>query len=70
MRKLDPKKRRALELLAGTPEGTMTQMVLLGHGFTEKLLAELVEAGLARVTDGRDITVVHITDAGRRALAP
>jgi hypothetical protein len=64
---LDPERRRVLALLAGLPEGETTDRVLLGHGFTPELIAELVEAGLARTTKGR-VTWVHITEAGRKAL--
>jgi hypothetical protein len=67
-RKLDPATRRALNLLAGLPEGATTETVLLGHGWTAKLIAELVEAGLVRTTSGRPMTWVHITEAGRRAI--
>jgi hypothetical protein len=72
----DRKRRRALTLLAGSPGGA-TETILLAHGFTAKLIAELVDAGLATAARqrvgafGREITVtrIRITDAGRKALA-
>src|SRR5262245_24964241 len=38
------KRRRALELLAGSPDG-MTEAILLAHGFTVDMLADLIRAG-------------------------
>jgi hypothetical protein len=68
-------RRRALELLAASPDGA-TEAILLAHGFTIDLLVELVRAGLATakaervMAGGRTIEVanVRITEAGRRAL--
>jgi hypothetical protein len=67
---------RALQVLATAPDGC-TEAVLLAHGFTVALLAELVRDGLAaastdRVRAGKremQVTRVRITDAGREALA-
>jgi hypothetical protein len=39
-------RRRALELLAGSPDGC-TEAILLAHGFPVGLLAKLIDAGLA-----------------------
>jgi hypothetical protein len=69
-------RRRALELLAASPDGA-TEAILVAHGFTIDLLVELVRAGLATakaqlaVAGGRpmEVTRVRITDAGRRVLA-
>ncbi len=69
-------RRRALELLAVSPDGA-TEAILVAHGFTIDLLVELVRAGLAtakaeRVMAGgrsMQVTRVRITEAGRRALA-
>jgi hypothetical protein len=66
-------RRRALKLLAASPDGC-TEAILLAHGFTSDMLAELASAGLTTakaervVAAGRTIEVirVRITDAGRR----
>ena len=71
-----PDRERAFTLLASSPGGA-TETMLLAHGFTAKLIAELIDAGLATAAPqrlgmpGREITVtrVQITDAGRQALA-
>jgi hypothetical protein len=50
---------------------------MLAHGFAPKLIANLVESGLATAYAGHmlagrrgvDVTRIRITDAGRRALA-
>jgi hypothetical protein len=68
-------RRRALELLAASPEGC-TEAIMLAHGFTIDMLANIILAGLAtvkieRMVAGRrqiDVVHVRITDAGRRAL--
>jgi hypothetical protein len=67
--------RRALELLAGSRDGT-TEAILLAMGFSIELLVELVRAPLASATaqrvvaGGRSIEVapVRITAAGRQTL--
>ena len=69
-------RRRALELLAGSPDGC-TEAILLAHGFPVGLLVKLIDAGLATahaermMVGGRpmEVTQVRITDAGRRAIA-
>jgi hypothetical protein len=74
-RGLDPNRRRALELLAASPDGA-TEAIMLAHGFTIDLLLDLIFAGLATanaervVAGGRSMEVakVRITDAGRQAL--
>jgi hypothetical protein len=68
-------RRRALELLAASPDGC-TATILLAHGFKSDRLVELINAGLASVTTERvtasdrrmEVTRVRITDAGRQAL--
>jgi hypothetical protein len=73
-RRPNPDRRRALELLAGSPDG-YTKASLRAHGFSMDMMVELVKAGLATtkreriVAGGRQTDVVLITDAGRRALA-
>jgi hypothetical protein len=42
--------RRALSMLAGSPEGC-TKSVLLAHGFKDEMLTGLVENGLANLTE-------------------
>jgi hypothetical protein len=67
---------RALELLAGSPDGFTTRVLLI-HGIRLELLADLAGAGLvslqAEPVIGGDrpteVTRVRITDAGRQALA-
>jgi hypothetical protein len=76
-RRLGPEQRRALELLAGSPHGATEEMLIHGHGFSRRMLAGLVRAGLAtvqrRVIMAGDTPVevgkVRITAEGRRALA-
>jgi hypothetical protein len=70
-----PDRRRALELLAASPDG-LPEAIMLANGFTTPQMVELVRAGLAsvsaeRVVAGRttvEIARVKITEAGRRAL--
>ena len=65
--------RRALELLAVSAKQGCTEAFLLAHGFTLDLLTDMVRAGLATAQIERaragGQTRLHITDAGRRALA-
>jgi hypothetical protein len=74
-RKIDNDRRRALSLLAGSPNGH-NEAIMRAHGFTPDLLADLVRAGLAtshveRVGRRRPIEVVRlrITKLGWKALA-
>jgi hypothetical protein len=68
-------RRRALELIAWSPDG-MTEAMLLAHGLTVETLVDLIRAGLATakaervMAGGRAIEVARarITEAGRRAL--
>ena len=68
-------RRRALELIAWSPDG-MTEAMLLAHGFTVEMLVDLIRAGLATakaervIAGGRSmqVTRVRVTEAGRRAL--
>jgi hypothetical protein len=67
--------RRALELLAASPDGC-TAAIPLAHGFKSDRLVELINAGLASVTTERviaddramEVTRVRITETGRRTL--
>jgi hypothetical protein len=74
-RRLGQKARRVLELLAVDQRG-LTETLLLAHGFTRRMLAGFVGAGLATwyyktVRAGArtiEVNYMMITDAGRRAL--
>ena len=67
--------RRALELLAHTPEG-VTDAALLANGFAATTIIRLVKSGLAtsvteHVWAGRrrvEVRWLRLTDAGRKAL--
>ena len=71
-----PDRRRALELLAASPDGC-TEGLMFANGFTAELLVELVRAGLASahaervVTDGKmtEVARVKISEAGWQTLA-
>ena len=63
----DPQRRRALELLAASPDGC-TAAILLAHGFKSDRLVELINAVIAG-DRAIQVTRVQITDAGRQALA-
>jgi hypothetical protein len=74
-RHLRAEQRRALQLLASSPFGA-TEAIMLAHGFTRRIVAGLVRAGLATAR-GKTVKVgdntiavgrVRITDAGRWAL--
>jgi hypothetical protein len=65
-----------LELLAGSPHGATEELLIYGHGFSRRMLAGLLTAGLTtvqrRVIMAGDTPVevgkVMITAAGRRAI--
>ena len=71
-----PARRRALELLAASPDGC-TEALMLTQGFTVEPMLGLVHSTLATVSPERmrlgnkqiDIARVRITGAGRKALA-
>jgi hypothetical protein len=75
-RRLSAEARRALELLAGSPDG-VNGALLLAHGFSRRLLVGFVRPRLATWhhktvrAGGRTIEVGYmmITAAGRNALA-
>ena len=70
-----PDRRRALELLAASPEGC-TEALMFANGFTAELLIELVRAGLVSahaervVGDGKmtEVARVKLSEAGWQAL--
>jgi hypothetical protein len=67
---------RALKKLAGAPQDVTEPLLIVAHGFSVGMLADLVLAGLATVvTDAVRIgdqtikvDLVIITDAGRKAI--
>jgi hypothetical protein len=71
-----PDRRRALELLAASPDGC-SEALMFANGFPVEMLVELIRTGLASVeaermvAGGKQIEVarVRITEAGRRTLA-
>jgi hypothetical protein len=73
---IDDEQRRALELLAGWPEGLTETRLLARHKFTSDALAALVRDGLAtstieKVRGGKypaQVTRYKITDAGLLAM--
>jgi hypothetical protein len=63
---------RALAVLGASADGC-TETMLSVHGFTPKLIADLIKEGLATVQietgDGaKEVARVRITDAGRAML--
>jgi hypothetical protein len=74
-RRLGAEAPRALELVAGSPDG-VNEALLLAHGFTRQMLTGFFRSGLATWhhrtmrAGGRTIEVNYmmITDAGRRAI--
>jgi hypothetical protein len=75
--RLTSERRRALELLASSPEGINEELLVHGHGFKRQMLVGLVRFGLATaeretITAGGppiEVVQVTITEAGRNALA-
>jgi hypothetical protein len=68
---------RALKILAGVPRGIGEEMLVVAHGFSAGVLADLIRNGLATmVTETkmapRGLTIeverVRVTDDGQRAL--
>jgi hypothetical protein len=78
MPRRDPKAdwRRALDLLAASPDGC-TEAIMLAHGITVDVMVDLVHARLAATTSERltvgpntiEVARVRITPEGRRVLA-
>jgi hypothetical protein len=71
-----PDRRRALELLAGSPQEGCTDVIMIAHGFTVDQMVELVREGLVsataqRVKAGRErmeVATLRLTESGRKAL--
>ena len=76
MANLNDEQRRALQLLARSPNGC-TEALMMAHGFESAMLGHLVVDGLALATAApypsrrRQMIVVwiSITTAGRKAIA-
>jgi hypothetical protein len=54
MRGPKPERRRALELLAASPDGC-SEAIILAHGFTVDFLVELIRTGMATTRTERVI---------------
>ena len=75
-RRLNPMRRRALELLASRSNGVTKKLLVHAHGFDTDMIAGLVRTGLATAeresVNGRGKTIevvrIRITEAGRRAI--
>src|SRR5262249_15784629 len=63
-----PDRRRALELLAASPDGC-TEVLMFANGFTAELLIELVRAGLASVHAERMVANGKMTEVARIKLS-
>jgi hypothetical protein len=76
MRRLSSSRRRALELLAGSPDGATKETLVGVHGISRDIIAGLVRTGLATarheiVSTGNPTMRTNrysITNAGRMAL--
>lgn len=72
-REITPHMRKALAILAGSPNGT-TESMMVAHGFSQALLVDLVTAGLAHAEERQlakprtNIVILTITDRGRALL--
>jgi len=64
----EPDRRRALELLASSPDGC-TEAILRAHGFSTAQIVDFVHAGLASAPSRRVIVGVGGRRIRRRALA-
>jgi hypothetical protein len=71
----EPNRRRALELLAASPNG-YTEAIMRAHGFSIDFMVDLVRSGLATATSEYvisgpnkiEVARMRITDAGRKVL--
>jgi len=74
--RLSLSRRRALELLAGSPDGATKETLVRVHGISRDIIAGLVRTGLATArheivsADSKPMRGMryHITTAGRMAL--
>jgi hypothetical protein len=75
-RRLSREARRALAILANSPDGANQALLVYGHGFKRQTLAGLIRAGFATaecdvVKTGEqtiEIVRVRITATGRQAI--
>ena len=58
-------RRRALELLAASPDGA-TEAIMLAHGLTVEMLVELIRAGLATAQTERVVAPDYTGEVVRR----
>ena len=76
MANLTHEERRALQLLARSPDGCTTS-IMMAHGFKPEILADLVRHGLAVAKPETvrawetsiEVVWMRITAAGRKAIA-
>jgi hypothetical protein len=75
MPRLSKEQRKALSMLAASLRGRL-ESVMQAHGIAMETLRDLVQAGLATADRGpayfdprATVTVLQITDAGRRAIS-
>jgi hypothetical protein len=74
--RLTPERRRALEVLASSRHGVNAELLVHGYGFSRRVLAGLVRAGLAAAKrevvmagcKAVELVRLRITAAGRRAI--
>jgi hypothetical protein len=75
-RRLNPMRRRALELLASRPNGVTKKLLVRAYGFDTDMIAGLVRTGLATAEresvnargKAMEVVRVRITEAGRKAI--
>jgi hypothetical protein len=68
-RRRDADRRRALKLLAASPDGC-TEAIMLAHGFTADMLAELARVGLTTATTERSARCVECSSMTSTARPP
>jgi hypothetical protein len=76
-KRLSREQRHALKMLANAPRGVSEEVLVVAHGFSAEMIADLVIAGLATVVAEmkkapRGLTIkierIRITDEGRKTL--
>ena len=65
--RFDTSRRRALELLAASPDGC-TEAIMLAHGFTVELLVDLCIAELATATPDRMVAGERTVEVARMRI--
>jgi len=70
--RITSEQRRALELLASCPHGIGAEVLVHSHSFSSRMLAGLIQTGLAtverRVIVPVEVVRLRITAMGRRAI--